>query len=134
MVIVVVLFLLSVLRQTELVWNVVLFFKKCQNPETSRLLYVESILVIVQKTWFNMFLFWHFGLFYFFAQILAKKSVLKTRFLHIFAISDVLFDTIWHKRYYQHGLMSEKKYKKYFSLRKCQQEAITQYWLKSEKF
>ena len=44
---VVVLFLLSVLHQAEVVSNVVLFFKKCQNAETSKLLYLESILVIV---------------------------------------------------------------------------------------
>ena len=41
------LFLLLVMRQTEIVWNEVLFFKKCQNPEKLKLLYLESILVIV---------------------------------------------------------------------------------------
>ena len=72
---VVVSFLLSVLRQAEVVWNLVLFFKKCGNPQTSKLLYLLGILGIVYKIWFNMFFFCHFDLFYVFAQFLAKNSV-----------------------------------------------------------
>ena len=66
--------------EMEVVQNVVLFFLKSLKRIILKLLYFEafkSVMVI----WFNRFLFWHFGLFYFFAQFSAKKkSVPKTCF------------------------------------------------------
>ena len=44
---VVVLFLLEVLRQTEVTQNVVLFFLKCLKRITPKLLHLESNLVLV---------------------------------------------------------------------------------------
>ena len=52
---------------------------------------------------------WYFDLFCFFAQFLAKNSVPKTLFEHTFTISDVVFNPIWHKLYYQHGVRGWKK-------------------------
>ena len=43
---VVVLFLLLLLHQTEVVQNVVLFFKKCQNQITSKLSYLEKMVMV----------------------------------------------------------------------------------------
>ena len=68
-----------------------------------------------------------------FCSDFGKKKCSKNSFLAYFCNFWCTFWYHLHKRYYQHGLVSEKKYKKYFSLRKCQQEAITQYWLKSAK-
>ena len=55
-------------------------FRKCQNPESSKLLYLESILVIVQETWFNMFSFGILLYFTFLPSIWQIKSVPKTPF------------------------------------------------------
>ena len=85
------------------------------------------------KTWFNMFLFWHFDLFHFFVQFFAKEMFWKLFFsiflqflIHVLIPSGTKFIT-------NIETVSEKKKSKTLSvsLRKCQQEAITQYWLKS---
>ena len=59
--------------------------------------------------WFNMFLFMHFDLFYFLYSVCGKKCSENSFLAYIvFAISNALFDSIWHKRYYQHKIWSPK--------------------------
>ena len=98
--IVVVLFLLLLLHQTEVVQNVVLFFKKCQNQITSKLSYLEKMVIV---SYLSLLVFWFILLF---CTVFGKQNVLKTLFQHIFAISDAFFDPIWHKLYYQHKIWS----------------------------
>ena len=67
------------------------------------------------------------------------KKMFRKLFLsiYIFTISDALFDSVWHKLYYQHKIWSvrvKKKSKiKSVSLQKCQQEVISPKWLKLAK-
>ena len=55
-------------------------FKKMPKPRNIKIVTFRKHFSHNLKRWFNMFLFWHFNQFYFFAQFLAKESVPKTFF------------------------------------------------------
>ena len=69
--IVVVLFLLLLLHQTEVVQNVVLFFKKCQNQITSKLSYLEKMVIV---SYLSLLVFWFILLFCSFWQTKCSEN------------------------------------------------------------
>ena len=79
-----------------------------------------------------MFLFWYFDLFYFFVQFLAKKGGPKTLFFSIF-LQFLMHFLVPSGTNFITNMESEGEKKSNATsvgLRKCQQEAISQYCLK----
>ena len=75
----VVLFLLSVLRQTEVVQQVTLFLvlKMLKLNHIEIITFWKHFSRTLRNIYGLMFLFWHFHLFHFFAQFLAQKEFQK---------------------------------------------------------
>ena len=77
------------------------------------------------------------SIFFTFLLSFQQKECFKNSFQHIFTISDIRFDLIQHKYYYDTkiwSLWTRKKIKTTSAgLRKCQQEQISRNWLKLAK-